>query len=107
MLLAHALFKATLFLSVGIIDKSTGTRDLRELSGLAHKMPVVFTAAAIAAASMAGLPPMLGFIGQESVFAALLVVEIGRASCRESVCQYVSISVVAVSLKKKTHTKTK
>src|SRR3546814_13644130 len=27
--------------------------------------------------------------------------EIGRASCRERVCQYVSISVVAVSLKKK------
>src|SRR3546814_20877980 len=31
-------------------------------------------------------------------------VEIGRASCRERVCQYVSISVVAVSLKKKNHT---
>src|SRR3546814_14448411 len=31
----------------------------------------------------------------------LPVVEIGRASCRERVCQYVSISVVAVSLKKK------
>src|SRR3546814_16179898 len=29
--------------------------------------------------------------------------EIGRASCRERVCQYVSISVVAVSLKKKTY----
>src|SRR3546814_14733615 len=28
--------------------------------------------------------------------------KIGRASCRERVCQYVSISVVAVSLKKKT-----
>src|SRR3546814_9257644 len=30
--------------------------------------------------------------------------EIGRASCRERVCQYVSISVVAVSLKKKQNT---
>src|SRR3546814_16367400 len=30
--------------------------------------------------------------------------KIGRASCRERVCQYVSISVVAVSLKKKQHT---
>ncbi|MDT0203464.1 Na+/H+ antiporter subunit A [Nocardioides sp. AE5] len=72
MLLAHALFKATLFLVVGIIDKSTGTRDLRELSGLARRMPVVFATAVVAAASMAGLPPMLGFVGKESVFAALL-----------------------------------
>src|SRR3546814_19192376 len=32
--------------------------------------------------------------------------QIGRASCRERVCQYVSISVVAVSLKKKKNTKT-
>src|SRR3546814_13674401 len=30
-----------------------------------------------------------------------LAAQIGRASCRERVCQYVSISVVAVSLKKK------
>src|SRR3546814_291003 len=29
--------------------------------------------------------------------------KIGRASCRERVCQYVSISVVAVSLTKKNH----
>ncbi|MDN5893333.1 MAG: Na+/H+ antiporter subunit A [Nocardioides sp.] len=72
MLLAHALFKATLFLVVGIIDHNAGTRDLRELSGLARRMPVVFTTAAVAAASMAGLPPMLGFVGKESVFAGLI-----------------------------------
>src|SRR3546814_16083160 len=35
------------------------------------------------------------------------MLEIGRASCRERVCQYVSISVVAVSLKKKHHETTK
>src|SRR3546814_17510919 len=35
----------------------------------------------------------------------LALFEIGRASCRERVCQYVSISVVAVSLKKKKITK--
>ncbi|KQY57141.1 Na+/H+ antiporter subunit A [Nocardioides sp. Root140] len=72
MLLAHALFKATLFLVVGIIDHNAGTRDLRELSGVARKMPVVFVAATVAAASMAGLPPLLGFVGKESVFGALV-----------------------------------
>lgn len=78
MLMAHALFKATLFLVVGIIDRSTGTRDLRELSGLARTMPVVFTTAVIGAASMAGLPPLLGFVGKESVFGALL--DVSRTS---------------------------
>ncbi|QIX25332.1 Na+/H+ antiporter subunit A [Nocardioides sp. JQ2195] len=78
MLVAHALFKATLFLVVGIIDKSTGTRDLRELSGLARAMPVVFATAVIGSASMAGLPPLLGFLGKESVFGALL--DVARTS---------------------------
>src|SRR4029079_14368265 len=34
LLLAHGLFKATLFLVVGIIDHQSGTRDIRELSGV-------------------------------------------------------------------------
>lgn len=71
-LLAHALFKATLFLVVGIIDHSTGTRDLRELTGLAHRLPVVAVTATLAAASMAGLPPLLGYVAKESVLVALV-----------------------------------
>jgi multicomponent Na+:H+ antiporter subunit A len=68
MLLAHALFKATLFLVVGIIDRTAGIRDLRRLSGLARRMPVVAVVAGLAAASMAGLPPLAGFVGKEAVF---------------------------------------
>ena len=72
MLLAHALFKATLFLVVGIVDRQTGTRDLRVLSGLSRSAPAVYVAALVAGASMAGLPPLLGFVGKESVFGSLL-----------------------------------
>ncbi|MBC9731620.1 Na+/H+ antiporter subunit A [Nocardioides marmotae] len=72
LLLAHALFKATLFLTVGIIDHSTGTRDLRRLSGLAGKMPALAVAAGLAAASMAGVPPLLGYVAKESVLLALV-----------------------------------
>lgn len=72
LLLAHALFKATLFLVVGVVDRCTGTRDLRRLTGLRRRMPVVAVAATIAAASMAGLPPTLGFLAKESVFVALV-----------------------------------
>ncbi len=70
MLLAHALFKAALFLVVGVIDHGAGTRDLRELSGLRRTAPVLTGVAVLAAASMAGLPPLFGFVAKEAVFAA-------------------------------------
>ncbi|QEO14858.1 Na+/H+ antiporter subunit A [Agromyces intestinalis] len=72
LLLAHALFKAALFLVVGIIDHAAGTRDWRRLSGLGRRMPVLATVAMVAAASMAGLPPLIGFAAKEGVFASLL-----------------------------------
>ncbi|GIJ31141.1 Na+/H+ antiporter subunit A [Micromonospora sediminimaris] len=72
MVLAHALFKATLFLTVGLIDHVAGTRDLRELSGLGRRAPVLAGVAALAAASMAGLPPMAGFVAKEAAVEALL-----------------------------------
>ncbi|GGM34264.1 putative cation antiporter NADH dehydrogenase subunit [Micromonospora sonchi] len=70
MLLAHALFKAALFLVVGVIDHGAGTRDLRELSGLWRTAPVLAGVALLAAASMAGLPPLVGFVAKEAIFAA-------------------------------------
>ncbi|MDO5696453.1 MAG: Na+/H+ antiporter subunit A [Dermatophilus congolensis] len=72
MLLAHALYKACLFLVVGAIDHSTGTRDLRKLSGLRRSMPGLGIASVIAAMSMAGLPPMLGFVGKEAAYDAFV-----------------------------------
>ncbi|MGJ6962980.1 Na+/H+ antiporter subunit A [Streptosporangium sp. G11] len=72
MLLAHALFKAALFLVVGVVDRSTGTRDLRELNGLRRSAPWLFATATGAAASMAGIPPLLGFVGKEAAFESLL-----------------------------------
>ncbi|MEZ5088283.1 MAG: Na+/H+ antiporter subunit A [Micropruina sp.] len=71
MLIGHALFKATLFLLVGVIDHSTGTRDLTRLTGVGRSMPLVAVIGGLAAASMAGLPPTLGFIAKESAFEAL------------------------------------
>lgn len=72
MLLAHSLFKSALFMSVGVIDKITGTRNIRELSGLARRNPALATVFALASASMAGLPPFLGFVGKEAAFSTVL-----------------------------------
>ncbi|MCW4457688.1 Na+/H+ antiporter subunit A [Microbacterium sp. MPKO10] len=70
LLLAHALYKATLFLVVGIIDHRTGTRDWRKLSGVGRRTPVLMIVAAIACLSMAGVPPLLGFVAKDAVFTA-------------------------------------
>lgn len=72
LLLAHALFKAALFLVVGIIDHAAGTRDWRKLSHLGRRMPVVATIGFLAAASMAGVPPLLGFVAKEAVFTSFV-----------------------------------
>lgn len=61
----HAAFKAALFMSAGIVEHETGTRDIRRLGGLAKAMPITAIVATLAAASMAGLPPLGGFISKE------------------------------------------
>ncbi|EME62208.1 monovalent cation/H+ antiporter subunit A [Rhodococcus ruber BKS 20-38] len=70
--LAHALFKATLFMLVGVIDREVGNRDIRELTGLWRVMPLTAALTALSALSMAGVPPLLGFISKENLFAAFL-----------------------------------
>lgn len=69
---SHALFKATLFMLVGVIDKEAGSRDIRELSGLYRVMPFTAVFTALAAMSMAGLPPFLGFVSKEEGYYAFL-----------------------------------
>lgn len=71
-LVNHAAFKAALFLVVGIIDHETGSRSVRELSGLARKLPLTFAAALPVALSMAGLPPAGGFISKELFYEVAL-----------------------------------
>lgn len=72
MVLAHGLFKASLFLVVGIIDHQSGTRDIRELSGVFRSAPKLGIVALIGAASMAGLPPLAGFVAKEGIFQAFI-----------------------------------
>jgi multicomponent Na+:H+ antiporter subunit A len=72
LLLSHALFKSALFLIVGIVDHGCGTRDLRKLTGFGRRAPLLAGAATLAVLSMAGVPPLLGFIAKEAVLTALI-----------------------------------
>jgi multicomponent Na+:H+ antiporter subunit A len=71
-ILAHALYKGALFLLAGIIDHQTGTRNIRQLGQLFKKMPYTGIAVIITAFSMAGIPPLTGFISKEFTYAASL-----------------------------------
>ncbi|MGC9345078.1 MAG: hydrogen gas-evolving membrane-bound hydrogenase subunit E, partial [Bacteroidales bacterium] len=69
-LVIHSLYKATLFMVAGAIDKQTGTREISKLGGLYKRMPIITVAAIISLLSMSGLPPMLGFVGKELIYEA-------------------------------------
>jgi multicomponent Na+:H+ antiporter subunit A len=77
LLVAHGAFKATLFMVVGIVDHQAHTRDLRRLDGLGRRLKATFAVSLIAAGSMAGLPPLLGFISKEAAFESLLDADLG------------------------------
>ncbi|MEL4212668.1 DUF4040 family protein [Corynebacterium bovis] len=69
---AHAMFKSSLFMLIGVVDHATGTRDIRRLGPLWNRMPFTFAAAVLSAASMAGIPPLLGFVSKEGMLDAFL-----------------------------------
>ena len=75
-LLAHSLYKGALFMVAGILDHETGTKDVTAMGGLRSLMPVTATIAVIAALSLAGAPPLFGFIAKEMMFEAALGAEV-------------------------------
>ncbi|MEO0443862.1 MAG: hydrogen gas-evolving membrane-bound hydrogenase subunit E, partial [Pseudomonadota bacterium] len=93
-LLAHSLYKASLFMLAGGIDYSTGCKDLSKLQGLRQTMPITFILITVGALSLAGLPPLLGFIGKE------LLLEAGLANAFWVIVAIViaAILVAAVAL---------
>jgi len=74
-LLAHALYKAALFMTSGTVDHETGTRDPDALGGLRRAMPFTAAAALVAGLSMAGVPLLFGFVSKEYFYKALLAAE--------------------------------
>lgn len=71
-LVAHSLYKGALFMIAGALDHETGTKDITLMGGLKKTMPVTAAIACLAALSLAGLPPLFGFIAKELLFESLL-----------------------------------
>ncbi|KQB87206.1 DUF4040 family protein [Corynebacterium lowii] len=73
--LAHALFKSSIFMLIGVVDHEAGTRDTRRLGVLWRSMPFTCTGMVVGALSMAAIPPTFGFISKEGMLGALYEVE--------------------------------
>jgi len=100
-LLAHALYKGSLFLVAGAVDHATGSRDVTVLGGLFVRMPLLGAAVVAAAVSMAGAPPLFGFIAKEHFYEVVLTAPgatlmSGAAAVLTSLLIVAAATVVAV-----------
>ena len=68
----HALFKGTLFMAVGAIERQTGSSDFTVVTGMIRKMPWTFLASLMAIIALAGIPPLGGFIGKWMLYESLI-----------------------------------
>lgn len=72
LILSHGLFKAGLFMVVGIVDHQTHTRDINELPTLGPGWLPTKIVAVVSAASMAAVPLLAGFLAKEQAYSALV-----------------------------------
>jgi NADH-quinone oxidoreductase subunit L/multicomponent Na+:H+ antiporter subunit D len=81
---AHAFMKLTLFFTAGAIHVETHTDDISDMAGIGKRMPLTMLAFGVAAAGMAGIPLVAGFVSkwylligsvsaEQSVFAVVLL----------------------------------
>jgi len=97
----HATFKASLFMAAGIVQHETGTRDMKRLGGLARSMPITAAVATVAAAAMAGVPLLNGFLSKEMFFAEAIVVgrSLGMSITLPTIALLAGVFSVAYSLR--------
>ena len=96
-LVAHALFKGAFFMLAGNLDHATGTRDISALGGLARAMPLTFALSLMAALSMGGLPPLLGFLAKEEIYSALLAGDGWRRMLLAAIAVFANALIFAVA----------
>ena len=82
---AHAFMKLTLFFCAGFIHVETHTDYISEMDGIGKRMPLTMAAFAVAAAGMAGIPLVAGFVSKwfmligaveanQAIFAVVLLI---------------------------------
>jgi len=100
-LLNHAVIKCLLFLSAGSVEHETGVRHLDEMGGLASKMPITAAGFVVGALSLAGMPPLNGFVSKWMIYAASL--SAGGLGAVVGVAAFVSSAFTMAALLKASH----
>jgi multicomponent Na+:H+ antiporter subunit D len=95
-LINHAAFKGLLFLNAGAIEYAIGTRDLKEMGGLAKSMPATSASSFVASMSISGIPPFNGFFSKLIIIIAAVM---GRFYLLAALAVIVSIITLASFLK--------
>lgn len=96
-LVVHSLYKGALFMVAGAVDHEAGTRDVRSLGGLIRVMPVTAVTAGLAALSMSGVPPLLGFISKELLYEAKIeAADLGALITAAGVCANAAMVAIAI-----------
>jgi multicomponent Na+:H+ antiporter subunit D len=72
-LINHAVFKSLLFLNAGAIEYRTGTRNLKEMGGLARHLPATSSTSFVASMSISGVPPFNGFFSKLMIIIAAIM----------------------------------
>ncbi len=95
-MLNHAAFKGLLFLNAGAIEYAAGTRDLRQMGGLAKSMPFTSSTSLVASLSISGIPPFNGFFSKLIIIVAAVM---GRFYFLAALAAVVSIITLASFMK--------
>jgi multicomponent Na+:H+ antiporter subunit D len=90
-LLNHAVFKGLLFLSSGAVEYATGTRNMREIGGLRHKMPVTAGACRVGIFSIAGIPPFNGFFSKVIIILAAVLARYYTSAAVTTLISFVTL----------------
>lgn len=70
--IAHAAASTASFLAIAAVARVAGTTKMKELGGMIHTMPVTYMVYLMAIISMAGIPPMGGFISKWMIFQSVM-----------------------------------
>jgi len=87
-LVNHSAFKSLLFLNAGAVEYAAGSRDLRHLGGLRHRMPFTANMSLVGSMAIAGIPPLNGF------WSKLIIV----LACIESGHSWLALAAIVMSL---------
>jgi NADH:ubiquinone oxidoreductase subunit 5 (subunit L)/multisubunit Na+/H+ antiporter MnhA subunit/multisubunit Na+/H+ antiporter MnhB subunit len=98
-ILNHTFYKGGLFMLAGLIDHVCHTRDIRELGGLARRLPATTLTAALGLASMAALPGTTGFLSKEVALADLLTsMHVGQPGAQLALGAMILAAVLNVAI---------